>query len=65
MSSHTSQRMLELAQHLPVSDGLEEEIRQLMSWEVNRMWQDRKVLRVALQRAMFDPKIARFARHLD
>ena len=64
MSSHTSQRMLELAEHLPVSDSLEEEMRQLMYWEVNRMWQDRNFLRIALQRAMLDPKIARSVRHL-
>ena len=64
MSSHTSQRMLELAEHLPDSDSLEEEMRQLMYWEVNRMWQDRNFLRVALQRAMLDPKIARSVRHL-
>ena len=62
MSSRISRRVVELTEHLPFSASLEEEIRQLMSWEVDRMWEDRDFLRVTLQRAMLDPKIARFAR---
>ncbi|PYV66578.1 MAG: hypothetical protein DMG96_41950, partial [Acidobacteria bacterium] len=62
MSSHTSHRTLELAEHLPFSASLEEEIRQLMSWEVDRMWEDRDFLRLTVQRAMLDPKVARFTR---
>jgi TetR/AcrR family transcriptional regulator, regulator of cefoperazone and chloramphenicol sensitivity len=62
MSSHTSDRMLELEEDLPPADSLEEEIRQLMSWEVDRMWQDRNFLRVAVQRVMLDHKVARFVR---
>jgi len=62
MSSHISRRVLELTEHLPFSASLEEEIRQLMSWEVDRMWEDRDFLRLTVQRAMLDPKIARFAR---
>jgi len=62
MSSHISRRVLELTEHLPFSASLEEEIRQLMSWQVDRMWKDRDFLRLTVQRAMLDPKIARFAR---
>jgi len=62
MSSHISRRVLELTEHLPFSASLEEEIRQLVSWEVDRMWEDRDFLRLTVQRAMLDPKVARFAR---
>jgi AcrR family transcriptional regulator len=62
MSSHISRRVVELTDHLPFSASLEEEIRQLLSWEMDRMWEDRDFLRLAVQRAMLDPKIARFAR---
>jgi AcrR family transcriptional regulator len=41
MNSHISRRVVELTEHLPFSASLEEEIRQLMSWEVDRMWEDR------------------------
>jgi AcrR family transcriptional regulator len=64
MSSHTSHRMLELAEDLPPANRLEEEIRQLVSWEVDHMWQDRNFLRVTVQRAMLDPKVARFVRRV-
>jgi AcrR family transcriptional regulator len=62
MSSHISWRLLELTERLPLSASLEEEIRQLVSWEVDRMWEDRDFLRLTVQRAMLDPKIARYAR---
>jgi AcrR family transcriptional regulator len=62
MSSHISRKVLELTERLPFSASLEGEIRQLMSWEVDRMWEDRDFLRLTVQRAMLDPKIARCAR---
>jgi AcrR family transcriptional regulator len=62
MSSHISRRVVELTEHLAFSASLEEEIRQLVSWEVDRMWEDRDFLRLTVQRAMLDPKVARFAR---
>jgi AcrR family transcriptional regulator len=58
MSSHTSHRMLELAEDLPPANHLE------VSWEVDHMWQDRNFLRVTVQRAMLDPKVARFVRRV-
>jgi AcrR family transcriptional regulator len=61
MSSHIS-RSVELTERFPLSASLEEEIRQLVSWEVDRMWEDRDFLRLTVQRAMLDPKIARFVR---
>jgi AcrR family transcriptional regulator len=62
MSSHISRRVVELTEHLAFSASVEEEIRQLVSWEVDRMWEDRDFLRLTVQRAMLDPKVARFAR---
>jgi AcrR family transcriptional regulator len=60
MSHHASRDVGELNDRLPSVDTLEEEIQQLMDWEVERMWRDRDLLRASLPHAILDPKVGRF-----
>ncbi len=60
MSHHASRDVGELSDRLPLADTLEEEIQQLMAWEVERMWRDRDLLRASLPHAILDPKVGRF-----
>lgn len=60
MSDHASREVGELSDRLPTADTLEEEIQQLMAWEVERMWRDRDMLRASLPHAILDPKVGRF-----
>ncbi|PYY12814.1 MAG: hypothetical protein DMG61_15585, partial [Acidobacteria bacterium] len=40
---------------LPVAATIEEEIVQLVNWEVGRMWADREFLKVVIPQALLDP----------
>lgn len=60
MSQHASRDVGELNDRLPLADTLEEEIRQLMAWEVERMWRDRDLLCASLPHAILDSKVGRF-----
>lgn len=46
----------ELAHRCPLAATLTEEYLHLLSWEVDRMWQDRNFLRVIMARALVEPK---------
>jgi len=60
MSFHASREVRALKDTLPVAQTLEEEIQQLMEWEVDRMWRDRDLLRASIPHAILDPKIGKF-----
>ncbi len=60
MSFHASREVRELSDTLPLADTLEEEIRQLIAWEVDRMWRDRDLLRASIPHAILDPKVGKF-----
>jgi len=51
----TPQELVDLAHHLPSAPTLGEEYLQLVSWEVESMWQDRDFLRVIISRALVEP----------
>src|SRR5713101_4551744 len=51
---------VELSERLPRVDDLGQEIQQLLEWELDRMRKDRDFLRVAIPRAILDPKVGRF-----
>jgi AcrR family transcriptional regulator len=60
MSYHASREVAELSEGLPLANSLEAEIEQLMTWEVERMWRDRDLLRASIPHALLDPKVGRF-----
>jgi AcrR family transcriptional regulator len=54
-----SQEVVDLNQRLKLAPSLAEEIRQLVNWEVDRMWEDREFLRVIIPRALVNPTLGR------
>jgi AcrR family transcriptional regulator len=54
MRFHASE---EVSGPLPQADHLEQEIQQLLEWELERVWKDRDFLRVAIPRAILDPRV--------
>ena len=60
MRFHASEEATELGEHLPRADELDQEIQQLLEWELDRMWKARDFLRVMVPRAILDPKVGRF-----
>src|SRR5712691_9332199 len=53
----TSEEVVDLSEKLERASNLEDEILQLVKWEVDRMWQDRDFLRVIVPRATLDPAL--------
>lgn len=53
-----SQEVFDLNQTLPIAPTLEEEILQLVEWELERMWDDREFLKVIIPRALLDPSLS-------
>jgi len=60
MSHHASREADELSDGLPLAQTLEEEIQQLMAWEVDRMWKDRDLMRASIPHAILDEKVGKF-----
>jgi AcrR family transcriptional regulator len=60
MRFHASLEAAELSKHLPRADDLDQEIQQLVEWELDRMWKARDFLRVTIPRAILDPKVGQF-----
>ena len=50
-----SEEVVDLHEKLPVAATIEEEIVQLVNWEVGRMWADREFLKVVIPQALLDP----------
>lgn len=59
VQSRVSQEVADISAQVPLADNLEEEIRQLVRWEVERMWSDRDFLKIVMPRALLDPAIGR------
>jgi AcrR family transcriptional regulator len=54
-----AQEAVDLNENLPLAPTVEEEITQLVNWEVERMWADREFLRVIIPRALLDADLGR------
>lgn len=57
--SRISQEVSDISAQVPLADNLEDEIRRLVRWEVERMWADRDFLKIVMPRALLDPAIGR------
>ena len=55
--SHTSREFLDMNQRLRLAPSLEEEVVQLVEFELQRMWEDREFLKVLIPRAHVDPNL--------
>lgn len=55
--SRVSQEVVDLNDRLGLPMNLEDEILQLVDWEVERMWEDRDFLSVIIPRALLDPEV--------
>jgi AcrR family transcriptional regulator len=55
--SRVSQEVVDLSDKLPLPAKLEDEILQLVAWELDRMWEDRDFLSVIIPRALLDPEL--------
>lgn len=64
MSSYAAQEVNGLHDELHPGGTLEDEILQIVTWEVERMWKDRDLLRVSIPRAILDPKVGGFVNHI-
>ena len=59
VQSRISQEVADISAQVPLARNLEDEIRQLVEWEVDRMWADRDFLKIVMPRALLDPAIGR------
>jgi AcrR family transcriptional regulator len=55
--SQVSHEVVDLNDRLPLPMKLEDEILQLVDWEVERMWEDRDFLSVIIPSALLDPEV--------
>ncbi len=54
-----SKEVVELTHQLPNAPTLEEEVLQLVEWEVRNMWRDRDFLRVIISRGLVEPRVGK------
>jgi TetR/AcrR family transcriptional regulator, regulator of cefoperazone and chloramphenicol sensitivity len=54
-----SKEVVELTDQLPIAPTLEEEVLQLVEWEVRNMWRDQDFLRVIISRALVEPRVGK------
>jgi AcrR family transcriptional regulator len=57
VQSRVASEVSDLGHHLPPAEDLKTEITQLMEWELERMWEDREFLNIAVPRAILEPSI--------
>jgi AcrR family transcriptional regulator len=57
IQARVSQEAVDLSERVPAGN-VQEEILQLVDWEVDRMWDDREFLRVIIPRALLDQNLA-------
>ena len=55
IQSRVSREVSDLSENLRLNSNLGDEVRQLVEFEVNHMWEDREFLRVIIPRALLDP----------
>jgi AcrR family transcriptional regulator len=59
VQSRITQEVSDISAQIPLAGNLKDEIRQLVRWEVERMWSDRDFLKIVMPRALLDPAIGR------
>ena len=64
IQSRVSQEIEDRSERLPLAPTLEEEVLQLVNWEVEHTWKDRDFLRVIVPLAMLDPEQGSVLRRL-
>jgi AcrR family transcriptional regulator len=57
VQARVSREVSDLSHSLPPAGDLRTEILQLMEWELERMWEDREFLNIAVPRAILEPSI--------
>lgn len=60
MRTQTAEEATELSTGLPCAGDLNTEIRQLLEWELDRMWKQRDFLRVTIPQAILDRSVGQF-----
>jgi len=60
MRTQAAEDAMEMSTSLPRASHLDEEIQQLLEWELNRMWKQRDFLRVTIPRAILDRRVGQF-----
>jgi AcrR family transcriptional regulator len=58
VEARASQEVQDLARNLKTAPTLQQEVRQLVNFEVTRMWEDREFFRVIIPRLFVDPAFA-------
>lgn len=59
IQQRVSKEVVELTDQLPIAPTLEEEVLQLVEWEVRNMWHDQDFLRVIISRALVEPHVGK------
>ncbi|HUK25820.1 MAG TPA: helix-turn-helix domain-containing protein [Terriglobales bacterium] len=56
--AHLTEEAAELNAELPPAKTLEEEVQQLVDWDVERMWEEREFLKVIVPQVILNPDVA-------
>jgi AcrR family transcriptional regulator len=64
VQSRITQEVSDISAQIPLAGNLKDEIRQLVRWEVERMWSDRDFLKIVMPRALLDPAIGRLVNRM-
>jgi AcrR family transcriptional regulator len=59
VQSRVAQEVSDISVQVPMAHKLEDEIRHLVEWEVDRMWADRDFLKIVMPRALLDPALGK------
>ncbi len=62
VQSRINREVSDLSHKLQPAPGLEQEILQLVNWELERMWEDREFLNIVIPRALLEPSIGQVIR---
>ncbi|HEY1265226.1 MAG TPA: helix-turn-helix domain-containing protein [Terriglobales bacterium] len=59
-----AQEVSDLSQNLRPAEDLHGEVLQLVEWELDRMWEDREFLNIAIPRAILEPSIGQIINNI-
>ena len=59
VQSRITQEVSDISAQVPMAHKLEDEIRNLVEWEVDRMWADRDFLKIVMPRALLNPALGK------
>jgi AcrR family transcriptional regulator len=62
--SRVARDVIDLSDKVPFATNLEKEMMQLISWELDHMWDEREFLRVILPRTLVEPQLGRMVSKL-